>query len=186
MIYIGKHITNDPNDSYLGSGKHLNRAIKKYGKENFVKEVLHIFDNEDDMNAKEAELVNEEFLLRNDVYNLCPGGQGGFGYINSNNEITSARNKISAINRDNSKNFDRLSNDNRICVLGGMTSKGRVHGFKHSEETKIKIGKSLSLKCKGPNNSQYGSMWITNNFENKKIKKNEIIPIGWRAGRILK
>jgi hypothetical protein len=28
-------------------------------------------------------------------------------------------------------------------------------------------------------------MWITNNIENKKIKKHDTIPVGWRKGRIM-
>jgi hypothetical protein len=76
-IYIGKHITDNPLDNYLGSGGYLNTAIKKYGKENFKKEVLFIFDNEEDMNAKEKELVDLNFILREDTYNLVLGGNGG-------------------------------------------------------------------------------------------------------------
>ena len=34
-FYIGKHSTDNLNDGYLGSGKCLLAAIKKYGKENF-------------------------------------------------------------------------------------------------------------------------------------------------------
>ena len=83
-IYIGKHQTKDLNDGYMGSGKILKRAIDKYGLENFTKEILFQFDNESEMNAKEAELVTEEFVKENTNYNLCPGGHGGFGYINSN------------------------------------------------------------------------------------------------------
>ena len=79
-FYIGKHITNDLNDGYLGSGKLLRRAIQKHGRQNFVREILHIFDNEDDMNNKEKELV----IVSENSYNLCEGGQGGFGYINRN------------------------------------------------------------------------------------------------------
>jgi hypothetical protein len=30
--YIGMHVTNQIDDGYLGSGKYLNNAIKKYGK----------------------------------------------------------------------------------------------------------------------------------------------------------
>ena len=33
-------------DGYLGSGKHLKRAISKYGENSFTKEILFIFDNQ--------------------------------------------------------------------------------------------------------------------------------------------
>ena len=46
-IYIGIHSTNDINDNYFGSGTILNKAIKKYGKQNFKKEVLYIFDEKE-------------------------------------------------------------------------------------------------------------------------------------------
>jgi mRNA-degrading endonuclease RelE of RelBE toxin-antitoxin system len=76
-IYIGKHQTNKVDDDYYGSGKGIIAAIKKYGKENFRKTVLHIFDTEEEMNNKEKELVTEEFLSRMDTYNAGVGGEGG-------------------------------------------------------------------------------------------------------------
>lgn len=39
-----------------------------------------MFDNEEDMNAKEKELV----IVSESTYNLCEGGKGGFSYINKN------------------------------------------------------------------------------------------------------
>lgn len=75
--YIGCHCTENENDNYLGSGKHLNSAIKKYGKENFIKEILYIFDNKQDMFNKEKELVNEEVVKSPLSYNLKIGGSGG-------------------------------------------------------------------------------------------------------------
>jgi hypothetical protein len=77
--YIGKHQTTNLDDGYMGSGKHLKRAIAKYGTDNFTKELLHIYDNEADMNATEKKLV----VISEETYNLCEGGKGGFGYINS-------------------------------------------------------------------------------------------------------
>ena len=59
MYYIGFHITSNLNDDYLGSGSYLNRAINKYGKENFKKEILFIFDNFKEMVDKEKEIINE-------------------------------------------------------------------------------------------------------------------------------
>lgn len=75
MIYIGVHQTDDLNDNYLGSGRRLQRAIKYYKKELFKREILHFFDNIEDMFNKEAEIVNEEFIKRKDTYNIVLGGQ---------------------------------------------------------------------------------------------------------------
>lgn len=82
-FYIGKHQTRDLNDGYMGSGVHIKRAIIKYGIQNFDKEILFVFDNETEMNAKEADIVTLELCLSESTYNICPGGNGGFGYINS-------------------------------------------------------------------------------------------------------
>jgi hypothetical protein len=54
---------------------------------------------------------------------------------------------------------------------------------KHTDETKRKIGDANSIKQKGVDNSQYGTCWITNGIENKKIKKTDLIPDGWKLGR---
>lgn len=80
-IYIGQHVTENINDLYLGSSRHLLNDIKKYGKENFTKEILHIFDNFEDMDNKEKELVDSDFVLREDTYNIRIGGQEKFNTI---------------------------------------------------------------------------------------------------------
>jgi hypothetical protein len=59
-------------------------------------------------------------------------------------------------------------------------------GKKHKEESKRKIGLSNSTKQKGENNSQYGTCWITNGKVNKKIRKEDNIPSGWKLGRKIK
>jgi hypothetical protein len=86
--YIGKHRTQNLYDKYMGSGIAIKKAIKKYGIENFTKEILYIFDNEQDMNNKEKELV----VLNELSYNMCEGGKGGFNYINNNNLNVGANN----------------------------------------------------------------------------------------------
>lgn len=72
-FYIGKHKTADLNDGYMGSGNLIKRAIKKYGLENFSKEILFVFDNEQEMNEKEKELV----VVSEKTYNIALGGYGG-------------------------------------------------------------------------------------------------------------
>ena len=74
--YIGVHETNNINDRYLGSGKLIKLAIKKYGRENFVREILKFFDNKKDAYKFEKYIVNAEFINRDDVYNITEGGMG--------------------------------------------------------------------------------------------------------------
>lgn len=74
MIYIGCHVTEDINDSYMGSGTNIKSAIKQHGLNNFHKEILFIFDNQKEMLDKEAELVDREFIAKKDTYNICIGG----------------------------------------------------------------------------------------------------------------
>lgn len=197
--YIGKHITNNLNDDYMGSGKLIRRAVKKHGKENFKKEILHVFDNEKDMNAKEAELV----VISEKTYNLTKGGNGGWYHINSNEELRISKNR-KARQSTNKVLQEKYGDDWRsiISSIAAKTNfaKNGVHsnflkagktaflGKKHSLETKRKIGKANSKNI-GEKNSQYGSMWITNGTENKKIKKEDFkfwSNLNWCAGRLMK
>ena len=73
-IYIGIHSTNDINDGYLGSGSALSHAIKKYGKENFVRKIIHVCHSRDIAAAYESSIVTEDFVRRRDTYNAKPGG----------------------------------------------------------------------------------------------------------------
>lgn len=77
--YIGQHQTTNVFDDYDGSGKYLHRAYKKYGIENFKKTILFDFDNFDDMNNKEKELVPLLSCASNNpmCYNLKEGGSNG-------------------------------------------------------------------------------------------------------------
>lgn len=78
-IYIGIHMSDDiENDSYLGSGVALKNAIEKYGWWSFKREILFTFNTLEEASNKEAELVNEEFLAREDVYNIMLGGKSSY------------------------------------------------------------------------------------------------------------
>lgn len=81
-IYIGKHKTYNINDNYMGSGSYLRQAQKKYGIENFKKEILFECSSEEEMNQKEKDIVNQDFLKRDDVYNLKLGGDNGWEQVN--------------------------------------------------------------------------------------------------------
>lgn len=200
-FYIGKHITNDINDEYVGSGKLLKAAIKKHGLKNFKKEILFIFDNEKEMNQKEKELVTEIFVLEDSNYNLCVGGKGGWSFVNLHCGSQGERlnRALSKEQRDKGRKKARESFKKRIKTDSIAAEKHKEHmerfreagkisflGKKHSEETKKLIGEKNSLKQKGKNNSQFGTCWITNNKENKKIRKEDLPKwerLGFHKGR---
>ena len=70
--YIGVHKT--PMGNYMGSGKGIKAAIKKYGKENFKRDILVEHEDEKFIYQLESAVVNEEFVKRQDNYNACIGG----------------------------------------------------------------------------------------------------------------
>lgn len=79
--YIGKHSTDDINDDYLGSGNLLQMAIKKYGKENFKRETIAVFEDEDQAYRYEETLVNGDIVNDENYYNLR---EGGYGFTSEN------------------------------------------------------------------------------------------------------
>lgn len=202
-IYIGIHKTLDINDGYMGSGKALNAAYEKYGVENFTKELLAVFDNPEDMFNMESELVNQDFVLREDTYNINVGGNGGWDAVNA--MLTSEDKSRFGKMADRAPALDKLrwlsENDEEWLaefkkrVKQGLLEKypnGRVGTFTgktHTQETKDKMSASSKGKCLGKENGSYGTCWIHNDRENKKIKKNELnswLDQGWIKGRKMK
>jgi len=76
MIYVGLS-TKSPENSikYLGSGIRLKYAIKKYGKENFHKEILEECTTRDELNDAEMKWISTLNTLDINIgYNLHKGG----------------------------------------------------------------------------------------------------------------
>jgi hypothetical protein len=211
-IYIGVHSTKDMNDSYMGSGINIQLAIKKYGIDNFKKDILYTFDNADDMYAKEKDIVTDEFLLREDTYNLRVGGTGGFDYINKNNlngfydseTARKGRQSTNAVLKERygeqwrkviSKNGNKAlhkkrEDDPSFNQLMIEHSRRNVKIASQYANTSLAIEKKKNTFSKighqqGSKNSQYGKMWITNGKESRSRPGQETIPEGWRKGRVL-
>jgi len=75
-FYVGHDSKNDP--EYLGSGLYLERAIKKYGKENFKKEILEFCKTFDELVQREEFWIEQLKATDNNIaYNLSKKGNGG-------------------------------------------------------------------------------------------------------------
>jgi group I intron endonuclease len=128
-IYIGQTSINK--NGYIGSGKLLKKAIKKYGKDNFIRTILrNNIDSLEELNLWEDFYINL-FNSRNlEIgYNIVPGGsKGGF------NHTFEAIEKIKV--RSNQED-----NKLRIREIQKLAVKSRI-GTHHSTEVKLQIVKT--------------------------------------------
>ena len=200
-IYIGMHKTKNLQDNYMGSGKLIKRAIKKYGVENFTKEILFIFDASEEMFNKEKEIVNQLFIESDNTYNIIEGGFGDCSHMNKNGR------NLYGQNGDINHGGKNLLNGNKIKefliekglfeewkqkVSTSLKEKWKRDGFhwtgrKHKDESKKKMSADRKGKYTGKDNSNYGNCWVYSDLEskNKTIKKtelNEYINNGWKSG----
>lgn len=93
--YIGVHKTDDPYDSYLGSGRAIEEAIRKYGRNSFTKEILLITESKDEAYKREADLTVD--FNTNSNYNMRRGGVGGFTKENARKGHEKVRYKFGSI-----------------------------------------------------------------------------------------
>lgn len=81
--YIGSHIGAE-DDNYLGSGVAFNRALKKYGIENFERTILESVEDNDVLREREQYYIDLYDAANNRMfYNIKPKVGGGFEHINS-------------------------------------------------------------------------------------------------------
>jgi group I intron endonuclease len=94
-IYVGKDESNS--DWYLGSGFILKRAIEKYGKANFKKEILEYCDSRDLLEEREKYWIKELKATDPNIgYNVAEGGTGGNTFFGkTDEEMLEIKSKIS-------------------------------------------------------------------------------------------
>jgi len=187
------HSTDNLDDGYLGSGNRLIQAIAKHGKENFKREILEFCSSREELALRESEIVDLDEIAKKDCMNLKVGGIGGGriwneehmkAFSKAGNEAF--RKKLKDDGEFREKFSSSVSESNTNLKRGFLKSPLDWTGRLHSEETKSKMKESKSGTGKGDKNSQFGTCWITNGSENKKIKKTDDLPKGWSYGRKIK
>ncbi len=190
--YIGMHKTDNLEDGYLGSGIHFKRALEKYGKENFEREILEYCNSDEEMHLAEAKFVTEDVVNDKNSYNLKLGGNGGWDYVNScylNEEFyKSWYDKVAKAKNTESW---KQNMSNSLKKTWKKRGGGVFTGKHHKESTKKKISEANSKAQKGTRNSQYGTCWVSNTLIKKsiRIKKEflyDYIAEGWIKKRIIK
>ena len=122
--YYGVHNTDNLEDGYMGSGKRLHIAYKKYGIENFTKEILKFFDTSEEAFEYEAEVVNEKLVSNKNCYNMVNGGKSGTTNMivvkdKNNNHFTVLRDDPRYLSGElvhHAKNIERPYLKNKVLV----------------------------------------------------------------------
>jgi hypothetical protein len=141
--YLGAHRTNDLNDGYMGSGVGVKRAIRKYGRGNFSKEIVAVFDNPQEMFALERALVK---IDKATSYNMNRGGLGG-----QTKEVQArAVAKSRELFHTDSEFRGRQLRHFRVNFLKGSKFRGRKGIAAFSAEEKTRISK-LGLQSRAAN-----------------------------------
>ena len=73
--YVGQRKFSNGWQTYLGSGKILQQAIKKYGRKNFKCELIENCETKEDLDNKEMYWI-AFYRNKSDCYNITEGGQG--------------------------------------------------------------------------------------------------------------
>ncbi len=128
--YYGQHRTKNINDSYAGSGRIIRDYFKHYDKiegVTYVKEILHFYNDEDELNIAEKVLIGDKYETDKFCLNLKPGGTN----------IPSGGAKIgnkSRLGKHNSKEHNA-----KIGLSNSISLKGKHR----PEDVKHKISQSL-------------------------------------------
>ena len=134
--------------TYLGSGNLFRKALKKYGENNFVKNIISICYSEKELNQAEYELsVYFNVVESPDWYNLVLGGGGNRGWhpsVKSRKKMSDAK-KGKVASQETKMKMSELRRG----------EKNYFYGKHHTEESKKKQSLLMRGRYSGINNPMY-------------------------------
>ena len=173
--YLGVHSSKNPGkDSYIGSGRALKAAIKKYGRKNFKCEILKYFDSQEEAFEYEKTKITLKEVLDPMCYNMQLGGIGGTkGSIVVTNGTEYYR--ILPENEEfyKSLGFQRYHKVHSPETLRKMSESHKGHTL--TEEQKEKRGKMIK-----------NWIWLFNGTEEIRVPSENLksyLEQGWIRGR---
>lgn len=146
-MYIGKHHSAIYDSNYYGSGKILQQAIERYGKENFTNEILFEANTVEELNLKEIQFISEyRKKYKEKMYNIANGGDGGDTFSHQPEEFKKDFiSKMTLINKER-------------C---------------NTEEFKTKLSKATSERYKDPKERDKQSQKIKKSWSDEKLRQEQ-------------
>ena len=144
-IYIGQDYSNRQN--YFGSGVFIKRAIKKYGIENFKKEILEHCSSRKQLNEREIYWIQKLNSKVPNGYNITDDGEGFKGKHTDETKRKISKNHADFSGKNHPMFGKHISEEHKRKLI--ESNKGRVgwnkgkvalnKGSHHTEEAKQKI-----------------------------------------------
>jgi hypothetical protein len=147
--YIGQHKSKDWDLNYIGSGKLLKKAIKKYGKEYFQCFPLAWAWGKEELNKLEIDYIAHY----KPEYNIASGGEGGNVGEEAYKKISKALSGRK-LPEETRRKIGEASKGNNYRQDYDPWNKGKINIY--SEETIQKMSESKKNKYVGENNPFYG------------------------------
>lgn len=155
--YRGIHKTSNLDDGYLGSGLIFRLSVEKYGKHNFIRNILEFCNSYDELIEREKYYVDENWIKDKSNYNLKTGGQSA-GILSDE-----SKNKISETLKRKYQNGE---------IIPVRPNKG----ISPTDEIKKKISETLKEKYNNEEHPSKGktrssATWVEGNIPwNKGLK----------------
>lgn len=182
-IYIGKDTTSDTN--YFGSGLLIKRAFLKYGKENFIKEVIDVTDDYDELSKKEIYWISKYNSTDKKIgYNIAPGGEGG-DTLSNHPDLDLIREKISKSSKTKGRTYEEAFGEVRareyrekLSKSNGRYSLGKKYDEIYSIEESERIKNIISQNTRdswGDERRKVHSKLAKENINNSLLSEESII-----------
>ena len=176
--YIGKRSCECPieEDKYMGSGIAITRSIKKYGKDNFIKEIIEVCSSEKDAFERERFWISYYNAVDSKkYYNIKDGGEGNtredvLRYMANltPEQLKERSRKLSIANKGkNNSMYGKKGKDNpRSKAVVMLSLDGKLEKeFECLRESNDYFGKDrcfsyISNRCIAKKGGAYGHMWL--------------------------
>lgn len=167
--YIGQHTKF--NDKYFGSGKIIKLALKRYGIDNFEREILSYAYTLEELNKLEKDYIKQYNAIKSkEFYNIHEGGCGGDTYTGRDeNEKIKFKIHMSKVTKgENNGMYNKKHTDNTIKLIK-IKQKENIHIYQ-TQEFKNKMSEVTRGKNNGMYNKKHSLESIKLMSENSKGK----------------
>lgn len=148
-IYIGVSTRPvDESKSYYGSGYFIMLAIKKYGIENFSKEILKLCTDKKDLSTSEVYYISKYNTTNREIgYNILEGGYGGNGHYKRSKEHLEKMS--SAVKKSIRENWNDPKQIKARSLAVSNRNKTYCTGKKLTQEHKSKVAEGCRKRFLG-------------------------------------